>query len=184
MGIPALPCAQSTLTAAKPKDFRYPIELKTIGDHIRKRRLDLGLLQREVAQLLSVDVDSVCHWETGHSKPKVYLIPQIIDFLGYVPGKPAISFPEALRTARRSAGLSQEQLAKRAGVDESSIAKWERGATIPFPATVRRLSRFFQKIGWPLPEFGAEGLYGPERRAKAARKAWRSRTKVNKSAGW
>ena len=136
---------------------------------------NLGLLQREVAKVLGVDVDSVCQWEMGHRQPKVALFPGIIDFLGYVPGKPAASFPEALRIARQLAGLSQEQLAKRAGIDESSVAKWERGETIPFAATVRRLSRFFEKIGRPLLEFGSEAFYGPARRADAARRAWRSR---------
>jgi transcriptional regulator with XRE-family HTH domain len=167
------------LSARKPEKSAYPKELKTLGDHLRKRRLDLGLLQREVAQLLGVDVDRVCQWEMGHRQPNVSLVSRIIDFLGYVPGEPATSFPEALRIARRSAGLSQEQLAHRAHVDETSIAKWERGDTIPFPATVQRLSRFFKKIGRPLPEIGPDALYGPERRAEAAHRAWRTRKRVN-----
>lgn len=173
--IPALPFCQVRLSARTPEKSAYPKELKTLGDHLRKRRLDLGLLQREVAQLLGVDVDSVCQWEVGHRQPKVCFVPRIIDFLGYVPGEPATSFPEALRLARRSAGLSQEQLAYRTYVDESSIAKWERGDTIPFLETVQRLSPFFKKIGWPLPDFGPQAFYGPERRAEAARKAWRDR---------
>lgn len=112
-------------------------------------------------------MDSVCHWETGHSQPKVYLMPRIIDFLGYVLDEPAASFPEALRSARRQAGLSQARLAKRARIDESSIAKWERGETIPFPATAKRLQRFFKKMGQPLREFGLEAFYCPQRRAEA-----------------
>jgi len=35
------------------------MELKTIGGHIRKRRLDLGLLQKEVALRISVDKSTV-----------------------------------------------------------------------------------------------------------------------------
>lgn len=103
------------------------------------------------------------------------MLPRIIDFLGYTPGEPATSFPKALRITRRLAGLSQEQLALRAGVDESSIARWERGETIPFPATAERLRTFFNKMGQLLPDFGREALYGPERRGEAARKAWRNR---------
>lgn len=44
----------------------------------------LRLLKREAAEKLGVDKDSVCHWETGYSQPKIYLIPRIYDFLGYV----------------------------------------------------------------------------------------------------
>ncbi|MFI5364073.1 MAG: helix-turn-helix domain-containing protein [Candidatus Binatia bacterium] len=173
--IPALPFCQVRLSARKPERPAYPKELKTLGNHIRRRRLDLGLLQREVAQQVGVDVNSVCHWETGHSRPKVYLMPRIIDFLGYVPGGPAASFSEALRTTRRLAGLSQARLARRARIDESSIAKWERGETIPFAATAERLRRFFKRIGQPLPEFGPEAFYGPERRAEAAHRGWHTK---------
>lgn len=151
------------LSARKPKNSAYPQELEMLGDHVRARRLDLGMLQREVAQILGVDVDSVCGWETGRSQPKVYLLPRIIEFLGYAPGHPATSFPAALRIARRSAGLSQERLAQRVGVNESSIAKWERGEAIPFPASVERIRRFFDKIGAPLADFGPEAFYSPNR---------------------
>jgi transcriptional regulator with XRE-family HTH domain len=173
-----LPFQKIRLTARKPKDSVYPKELKTLGDQLRKRRLDLGLLQREVARILGVDVDSVGHWETGRSQPKVPTLPRIIDFLGYLPNEPVTTFAGTLRTARRSAGLSQENLAHWAGIDESTIAKWERGETLPVAATVERLRRYFDEIGRPLPEFGPEAFYGPERRAEAARRAWRARQRA------
>ena len=37
----------------------YPVELRSIGDHIRKRRLDLGLLQIEVAVQIGVTESTV-----------------------------------------------------------------------------------------------------------------------------
>lgn len=63
-------------------DAKYPKELKTLEDHLRRKRIDLGLLQQDVAQQLGVDEDSVCHWENRRSHPKSYLIPRVIDFLG------------------------------------------------------------------------------------------------------
>ncbi len=49
----ALPFCSIHLTARKP---RKPLTvLNTLGDHIKKRRLELGLLQRQVAGLLGVD---------------------------------------------------------------------------------------------------------------------------------
>ncbi|MBI3783979.1 MAG: helix-turn-helix domain-containing protein, partial [Deltaproteobacteria bacterium] len=83
----ALPFCHVRLTAPKPKNPAYPVEVRTLGDHLRKRRLDLGLLQREVAEHLGVDSDSICHWETGYGEPKVHLVPRIIDFVGYIPGE-------------------------------------------------------------------------------------------------
>lgn len=43
--------------------------------------------------------------------------------------------------ARKTAGLTQRELAERAGTTQSSIARWEAGATEPSFATVVRLLR-------------------------------------------
>jgi transcriptional regulator with XRE-family HTH domain len=99
------------------------------GDHIRKRRLDLGLRQKDVARQIGVNKDTIHNWETNRTAPEVRLIPHIIDFLGYVPYDPTWSFGHWLRAVRSALGLSQEQLARRAGLDESTVAKWEKGRT-------------------------------------------------------
>jgi transcriptional regulator with XRE-family HTH domain len=48
---------------------------------------------------------------------------------------------EIIREARLLAGLSQYDLADRAGVPRPSVARWERGAVEPSFDTVRRLLR-------------------------------------------
>jgi ribosome-binding protein aMBF1 (putative translation factor) len=63
---------------------------------------------------------------TKRTEPEVRVIPHIIDLLGYAPYDPTRSFGQWVRAARSALGLSQEQLAKRAGLDASTIAKWER----------------------------------------------------------
>jgi ribosome-binding protein aMBF1 (putative translation factor) len=40
------------LKGKKPKDTAYPKAVKTIGDAIRKRRLELGLRQKDVAKMI------------------------------------------------------------------------------------------------------------------------------------
>jgi tetratricopeptide (TPR) repeat protein/DNA-binding XRE family transcriptional regulator len=63
------------------------------------------------------------------------------------------SFPEALRRLRERAGLTQEQLAERAGLSAKAISALERGERRhPYPHTVRALAT-------------ALGLTGPERAA-------------------
>jgi DNA-binding transcriptional regulator YiaG len=64
MDIPALPFCKVSLKAQKAPAPAYPETLKTLGDHLRKRRLDLRLLQRQAAQKLGVDKASVHNWET------------------------------------------------------------------------------------------------------------------------
>ncbi|MCU1455773.1 MAG: transcriptional regulator, family [Acidimicrobiales bacterium] len=44
-----------------------------------------------------------------------------------------------IRSTREAAGLTQAQLATRLGTTQSSVARWERGATSPTLATLRRI---------------------------------------------
>lgn len=76
----------SELTKAVPRVNRaYPKELVTIGDHIRKRRLDLKLFQREVAAMLGVPSTRVSEFENGAKEIPKRLRPKIVKFLGYNP---------------------------------------------------------------------------------------------------
>lgn len=51
----------------KPKG--YPQHPKTIGQELRKHRMDLGLFQKNVAKLIGVSTDSVTNWELGRTTP-------------------------------------------------------------------------------------------------------------------
>jgi DNA-binding XRE family transcriptional regulator len=61
----ALPCCHVTLSAARPKDRSYPSELNTIGDHLKKRRLDLELLQKDLAEQIGATTCTIQYWETN-----------------------------------------------------------------------------------------------------------------------
>jgi transcriptional regulator with XRE-family HTH domain len=121
-----LPCCRWRLKGQKPLPAAYPKEINTLGDNIRKRRLDLGLLQRDVAAQIGVNKDTIYNWEMNRTEPEVRFIPKIINFLGYTPYDPGWSFGEWLRAIRSTLGLSQEQLARSAGLDESTVLKWKR----------------------------------------------------------
>ena len=53
--------------------------------------------------------------------------------------RPSASFGELLREYRQAAGLTQQELAERAGLSVHGIQKLERGATHPYRDTARRL---------------------------------------------
>jgi transcriptional regulator with XRE-family HTH domain len=103
------------------------------------------MLQRDVAKQIGVNKDTIHNWETNRTAPEVCLIPHIIDFLGYAPYDPTWSFGERLRAVRSALGLSQEQFAKRAGLDETTIAKWEREEHRPTRGNRESLRAFFSR---------------------------------------
>ena len=69
--------------------------LITLGDHIRKKRLNLGLTQREAAHLIGVEQCSVYNWEKRGMNPAQRVQTAIIDFLGYDPNQNGSSPPYA-----------------------------------------------------------------------------------------
>jgi DNA-binding transcriptional regulator YiaG len=125
--IPALPFCHAELRAQKPQSEHYPREIKRLGDHIRARRLDLKLLQRQVAEQIGVNGATITNWERNASTPVTRYIPAIIRFLGYDPAPPPTSLPDRLVAVRRKLGLTQREMAERVGVDPCSLRDWESG---------------------------------------------------------
>jgi transcriptional regulator with XRE-family HTH domain len=101
--------------------------LQTIGDHIRKKRLDIGLLQSDVAERIGVSEATIYNWERNANSPQVHDIPAIILFLGYNPLPAAKSLGKKLLWARRKLGLTQRTMAERLGIDPTTLARLERG---------------------------------------------------------
>src|ERR1700731_2837268 len=120
----------------------YPKALKTLGDHIRKRRLVLGLLQKQVAEQIGVDTASIVNWESNKIQPMVHCLPGILAFLGHNPLPEADDLIGKLKRLRATMGLTQEQLAQKLGIDESTIAGWERGENTPVRSYRKLLEDF------------------------------------------
>ncbi len=63
----------------------YPIYMETFGDHIRKKRIDQGITQRNLAKSMGVSIDAIRDWEKGRTKPLPGYKIKIGHFLGYDP---------------------------------------------------------------------------------------------------
>jgi len=120
-----LPFCKITLKAAKPPNF--PKRPKTWGDHLKRRRHELGLTQKEVTRRLEVGPMTLGRWENNKTTPQVQYIPRIIEFLGYDPFGEPQSFGEAIAARRRALGLSRKRLARQLGMTEDTIAGLEYG---------------------------------------------------------
>ena len=116
-----------TKTSKLPLPARYPKELKSFADHLRKRRYDLKLSQPQVAKIIGVSTDTITYWENERSQPLLMNIPKIVSFLRYSPFNiEAKTIGDQIKNLRFQKGLSQKKLAELLDVDPSTLASWEQ----------------------------------------------------------
>ena len=127
------------LKALKPKETDF--EPQTLGDHIRKRRLQLALTQKQAGDRLGVTSFTVLNWEKCKTEPPVRSYPATLRFLAYDPFPEARSLPERLVAVRRSLGWPVKTAAGHLSVDEATWSSWERGQTGPLRKHRARLGR-------------------------------------------
>lgn len=89
--------------------------------------MNRGLLQREVAALLSVSPWTVLNWETAATTPQTNDGPAIVRFLGFLPLLTK-TLAEKLYAVRFVNGWTQAQAGQAAGVSEDGWSVWEAGA--------------------------------------------------------
>lgn len=138
MGMPVLPFFRVRLLWYLPSQIiENP---QTIGEHLRKRRLQLKLLQKDVAVIFGVCEDTITGWENDRYTPQMAYYPEIIQFLGYSPFQTDTStLGGRMKKYRIENGLSQEDLGKLIGVNESTIYAWEKGQHKPMRRKLRLL---------------------------------------------
>ena len=120
----ALPFCSLTLIGKKPS--RIPQNPKTIGDHIKKRRLELGLYQRQVAEVIGIDESTITNWEKNRTIPTLRCIPKIVEFLGYDPSpNDSNRLGGKLLRYRKSRGISQREFARQIGIDPTTLKRME-----------------------------------------------------------
>jgi DNA-binding XRE family transcriptional regulator len=121
----------------------YPVNPITIGDHIRKRRMDLCLVQREVAEIISVTESSVWNWEHG-TEPELHYNPRIIKFLGYIPFDCPDDTVGRLAWYKRSMGMNLDCLGGVMGRDPEQLSDWLSGRHYPFRKNREKIELFLE----------------------------------------
>lgn len=83
-----LPGVPLTFKALRKKD--YSEAPKILGEHLKKRRRELGLVQREVGKQMGVSAETVANWEKGKTKPVASQFKPVLDqaaqYLGWDEG--------------------------------------------------------------------------------------------------
>jgi transcriptional regulator with XRE-family HTH domain len=101
--------------------------LNTLGDHIRARRLDLRLYQKDVAAQIIRTVDTITNWELNRCQPELQYIPRIIEFLGYDPEADGElqSLGARIKARRRRLGLFHSATCRNARNRPEHLQHWE-----------------------------------------------------------
>ena len=115
------------------------IEPKTIGEHLKRRRLELHLLQTEVGRRLGVHKGSIQTWERGIGLPGIRQLPAVIEFIGCDPEPEPEDLPRRIAYARRRLGFTQENLAKVLKVNPVTVWSWESGRTRPSETRLQQM---------------------------------------------
>jgi transcriptional regulator with XRE-family HTH domain len=107
--------------------------------------MDRGLTQRILAQRLGCCPETVAAWERDESEPLARRWPAIEATLGggFIPERDGLA--GRVRAARLRLGLTQEQVATRAGLDPRTIRNVETGRYRPSRRTAVRLTGL---LGW------------------------------------
>jgi DNA-binding XRE family transcriptional regulator len=143
--IPALPCLRFERQTRKPLHISYPENPGTIGEHIRRKRMDMRLLQSEVAKILNVSSDCITFWENNRTQPQVNYFPRIIEFLGFLPFEfDTSTFIGKLKSYRFKNGLSHKRLGKVLHVNATTIRGWESGKRTPLKGILKKLEAMFE----------------------------------------
>jgi transcriptional regulator with XRE-family HTH domain len=156
MFLPPVPFCRVTLKAKKPQNegyLAYPKELETLGDLIRKRRLELKLTAKELGKILDVDPDTIYGWEYHKCAPNPRRLSEIIKFLGEDPQVLMRKFYGAvIRAYRMSHGLSQHKLALKLGVSRTAIQQWESNTRYPSEKYIERLTFILSNTSQKIPK--------------------------------
>ncbi|WP_373417364.1 helix-turn-helix domain-containing protein [Mucilaginibacter phenanthrenivorans] len=120
----------------KPQTKAYNPHPQTLGEHIKKRRIEANILQKDVAAIIGVSEDSVTYWENERSAPQVQHYPNIIRFLGYYPfDHETKSIAGKLKQVRYCLGLSFEACGELFLVHSTTIRSWEMKRNPPSKPT-------------------------------------------------
>lgn len=133
-----------------------------LGEALRRLRLARGLSLDEAAARGGTSRSALFTWEAGSRRPRGPALVQLLDAYGadsrtkarllYLAepqqgrialadsllGAPVAS-GDVLRAMRKRRGMSQEELARRAGVTQATVSRWESGHDAPSAQTVHAL---------------------------------------------
>lgn len=122
-------------------------------ERLKLARTKAGYSQKLLASKLFISQQAYAKYEIGTTSPNPETLKRISELLevptDYLLGRtdnPTVTsdpmtFSERLKESRKRAGITQEALAKKIGVERSSVGKYESTGTIPSPDVLAKISQ-------------------------------------------
>ena len=136
--------------------------LVRLGQRLRSARIKAGKTQSVVADFLETSTQTVRNWEAGRNEPPRQAIAQLAplysvhqsdllygNYTWATPQAPPSGYHRALvdplrmTDARKLSDLTQEQVARLAGISTTSISRYERGVANPTLDTLEILADIY-----------------------------------------
>jgi len=137
-----LPILSIRLKASKPDYTPYPDENDTsLGAVLKRKRLDLGLTQLQIAQQLKTSSSSYNAWERNVYQPDLKMKYKINEFLEVEFFKEENDLASEMLKFRVKHNLFQKDLGKRLGVSLRTIEKIEQRQGGVAEKTIKRIEK-------------------------------------------
>jgi len=105
--------------------------------------MDLGLLQREVAEIIGVTESSIWNWEHG-VEPELQYNPSITKFLGCIPFECPDDTVGRLAWYKRTMGMNLDHLGEAMGRDPEQLSDWLSERHNPFRKNREKIEQYLE----------------------------------------
>lgn len=123
------------------------------GERIKECRLEAGLTQKELADFLNVDWQTISRWECGDRNPKRETLLLMAsrfqvstDYLLGVEDEETNIIGENIKTYREHQNLTQDELASRIGVNIQDVMDWEQKTKSPDYNDICKMTEVFDCV--------------------------------------
>ena len=114
-----------------------------LGKRIKKYRKMRDLTRKKLAEKVGVAENTIYRYESGDINISMNILVKIADALNIPPSK--LLDPIHLEEARKQAGYTPEELAKKVGVDPKTYLKWEHHLDTPPPEMKEKLEEILEE---------------------------------------
>lgn len=127
--------------------------VETLGDHLRVKRLDERLRQKDLGALLSVSKEAIFLWENNKTTPPVKYLPVICEYLTYCPIQPVKNFGDQFKLWRtHTLGFTLKEATEKVGIYQKTLAQIEHKNTINRKRVFDLLITFLESNNFKLSE--------------------------------